>query len=288
MPVWLSFSLLATLFYGLLNFLYKVGAEKKYRNQAVILVSASSVVVSALLMLIISGNGFSGIIQALPYALGNGTLFAFGALSKFKALKLAPASVIFPVNKSNVLFIILIGIVFFDESPSIKQWIGIGVSILVLILISAEQFRISGDSPMKGVYFAFIAAICTSCSMTIGKMASVRVDRTAYIFLSYSIVAIISLIIFLNVTPGEERKTTFKTPGIFIIGITIGILNFAGYQLVLQAFANGSMSLVQPILALSILIPIFLSAIIYREKLTVLRVVCIGFTIASILLIKNG
>ncbi len=115
MPLWLTYSLFATFFYGMLNFLYKVVAEKKYLNQAVILISASSVVISSAVTVLIQGTGFSGILPALPYAAANGTLFAFGALAKFKALQFAPASVVFPVNKSNVLFVIIIGILLKDR-----------------------------------------------------------------------------------------------------------------------------------------------------------------------------
>ncbi len=288
MPLWLTYSLLATLFYGILNFLYKAAAEKGYLNQAVIFISASSVVVSSFLLILFTGTGFKEILPALPYAIGNGTLFAFGALSKFKALKLAPASVVFPVNKSNVLFVILIGIIFFNEAPSLRQWGGIATSILVLVLISAEQIKLSESVAMKGIYFAFLAALCTSFSMTIGKLATTNVDRTTYILLSYSIVAVISYITYLKRTTTEEKEKTFKKPGIFVIGIIIGLLNFAGYQLVLKAFAEGSMSLVQPIFALSILIPIFLSALIYKEKLTLIRIITIALSLASILLIKSS
>jgi drug/metabolite transporter (DMT)-like permease len=292
MPLWLTYSLFATLFYGMLNFLYKVAAEKKYLNQAVILISASTVVVSAAVTIIvstkISGNDFPNIIPAIPYALVNGTLFAIGALAKFKALTLAPASVVFPVNKSNVLFVIIIGILFFNESPTISQWAGIGTSLLVLILISSEQFKISGSHTLKGIFFAVFAALCTSFSMTAGKLASVSVDRNSYILLSYSIVALISLIGYLRLTNKEVKSRTFSRPGIFVIGGIIGVLNFAGYGLVLKAFAAGSMSLIQPIFTLSILIPIFLSAAIYKEKLTVIRILSIGLSLAAVLLIKNG
>ncbi|MDA3809013.1 MAG: hypothetical protein PF518_01660, partial [Spirochaetaceae bacterium] len=78
MPLWLSYSLMATLFYGILNFLYKAAAERKYINQAVILISAGSVVISAFITIIINGTGTAEILPALPYALANGTLFAFG------------------------------------------------------------------------------------------------------------------------------------------------------------------------------------------------------------------
>jgi drug/metabolite transporter (DMT)-like permease len=124
--------------------------------------------------------------------------------------------------------------------------------------------------------------------MTAGKLASVSVDRTSYILLSYTIVAFISLFGYLRLPNKEEKTNTFNRPGIFLIGSIIGVLNFAGYGLVLKAFAAGSMSLIQPIFTLSILIPIFLSAAIYKEKLTLIRILSIGLSLASVLLIKNG
>ena len=288
MPLWLSYALSATFFYGILNFLYKVAAEKKYLNQAVILIAAVSVVIASFITIIIRGTGFSEIVPALPYAAANGTLFAFGALAKFKALQFAPASVVFPVNKSNVLFVIIIGLLFFNETPSINQWAGMGTSILVLILISSEQFKLSGKHTLKGIFYAVFAALCTSFSMTAGKLASTTVDRTTFILLSYTIVAVISLTGYLKHNYKKGKTETFKKPGIFIIGSFIGILNFLGYVLVLKAFAAGSISLVQPIFALSILLPIFLSALIYREKLTILRIISIILSLAAVLLIKNG
>ncbi len=288
MPLWLTYSLFATLFYGLLNFLYKVAAEKKYMNQAVILIAASAVVISSAITIYFNKTGFSELIPALPYAAANGTLFAFGALAKFKALQFAPASVVFPVNKSNVLFVIIIGILFFNENPSLNQWAGVGTSVLVLILISSEQFKLSGKHTFKGIFYAVFAALCTSFSMTAGKLASTRVDRTTFILISYAIVAVISLIGYYKHNNPEEKGRAFKKPGVFFIGSVIGLLNFAGYILVLKAFAAGSISLVQPIFALSILIPIFLSAFIYKEKVTLIRILSIGLSLAAVLLIKNG
>ncbi|MBU1239098.1 EamA family transporter, partial [Myxococcota bacterium] len=108
-----------------------------------------------------------------------------------------------------------------------------------------------------------------------------------YIMLSYSIVVVVSLLAYLKRTSPEDKKRAFRGPGVFITGGAIGLLNYFGYKLILAAFASGSMSLVQPVLALSILIPISLSAVIYREKLTTIRVIAIGLTVATILLIKS-
>lgn len=287
MPDWLIYSLFATFFYGIMNFIYKVAAEQKLVNSAVILTSAATVVMCSGITLVITGTGIRTLIPAVPFALANGSLFALAALSKFAALKLAPASVVFPVNKSNVLFVILIGLIFFRESPTGYQWLGIAFSLAVLLLISSEQIKLSGANVLSGVGLALVAAFCTSLSMTAGKLASTRVDKNSYILLSYSIVVIVSLLTFIKRTPLSEKKSAFKGYKVFLTGGFIGLLNYFGYKLVLSAFAAGSMSLVQPVLAMSILIPISLSIIIYREKLTFLRIIAIGLTLASILLIKS-
>ena len=287
MPEWLLTSLTATLMYGSMNFLYKVAAQRQYVNPAIVLIAAVTVVFSSLVTLISNGTWFSHLTPAIPFALANGTLFAFGALSKFHALKLAPASVVFPVNKTNVLFVILIGLLFFSESPSFFQWLGMGASLAVLLLISSEQLRLSGANVIRGVGFALVAAFCTSLSMTAGKLASTRVDRTSYILLSYGIVVVVSAFAYLARTPPKQKERAFRGPGVFVTGAAIGGLNYFGYQLVLSAFAAGSMSLVQPVLALSILIPISLSAWFYKERLTTIRVIAIGLSLASILLIKR-
>jgi len=288
MPNWLLYSLSATLFYGIMNFLYKIAAERRYMTPAVVLMASLTVVLCAAITFLIEGTSPDKLISALPYALANGTLFAFGALSKIKALKLAPASVVFPVNKSNVFFVILIGLFFFGDSPSPHQWLGISSSIVVLILLSSEQISLAENTTKKGLAFALLAALCTSFSLTAGKLASTRVDRTSYIFLSYSIVVLVSLATYRKRTTHDEKKRAFKSAGVLYTGGLIGLLNYFGYRLVLSAYATGSLSLVQPVMALSILIPIGLSSIVYREKLTFIRVISIGLTLASILLIKTG
>ncbi len=287
MPAWLLYSLTAALLYGVMNFLYKVGAERRYVNSALVLTAAATVALAAATTLAVAGTGLGRLVPALPFALANGTLFAFGALSTIRALELAPATVVFPVNKSNVLFVILIGVLAFQETPTGSQWLGIGASLTVLVLLSSEQLRRAGGPDLRGIGFALLAALCTSLSMTTGKLAATRVDRTSYILLSYAIVVLVSLITFLRRTPSGQRRSAFLRPGVLLVGVSIGLLNYFGYRLILAAFAAGSLSLIQPVLALSILIPIALSILVYRERLTRLRVLCVGLTLISILLIQG-
>jgi drug/metabolite transporter (DMT)-like permease len=70
-------------------------------------------------------------------------------------------------------------------------------------------------------------------------------------------------------------------------GVGIGVLNFAGYFLVLQAFGSGPISLSQAIFSSSILIPILLSRIFFHEKLTPMRLAAIALAMVSVVLISQ-
>jgi uncharacterized membrane protein len=63
-------------------------------------------------------------------------------------------------------------------------------------------------------------------------------------------------------------------------------MNFLGYFLVLSAFAKGPMSAIQPIFAMSVVIPIVLSRIFYKEKLNFYRSVALILSVISIILIS--
>ena len=69
-----------------------------------------------------------------------------------------------------------------------------------------------------------------------------------------------------------------------VFGAAIGLLNFTGYFLVLQAFGSGPISLSQAIFSSSIVVPIVLSRWLYRETLTPLRVAAVGLAILSVVL----
>ena len=53
----------------------------------------------------------------------------------FRALQLAPASKVAPIDKSSLLLVALFAVLFLGERPSLREWCGIGlVAAGVLVL----------------------------------------------------------------------------------------------------------------------------------------------------------
>ena len=86
-----------------------------------------------------------------------------------------------------------------------------------------------------------------------------------------------------KIKPGKQRN---DLKGSMILGIGIGILNFAGFYTLIKAFSTGSLAIVATLVSLSFVIPIMLSIPFFKERVTVIRVVVIVMTIGAALLLR--
>jgi len=293
MEFWMMNTLAATVIYGMLNFVFKMAAEKGYEADRVVNIVGLTVAgLSFATLLITTENSLALFTRpVLTYAMFNGFFFALGSLSKFAALKKAPAAIVFPLNRLNTVLVMLIGFQFFQESPRPIQILGMVTGLSVLVLITLEQrnhFKSSGDRVILwGVVFAVGSAIFTALSMTVGKLlAESSSNRLAYICVSYSLVFFFTLGKQSVVQRGVRWIPQLLDWHLLLYGVGIGTLNFVGYFLVLQAFGSGPISLSQAIFSSSILIPILLSRVFYHEKLTPLRIGALILAILSVVFIS--
>ena len=82
----------------------------------------------------------------------------------------------------------------------------------------------------------------------------------------------------------EEASENHKDA--LIIGFVMGLINFAGYYSFLKALSMGPFSIIASITGMHFVIAVILSALIYKEKLTPLRIIGISLTILSIILLR--
>ena len=71
------------------------------------------------------------------------------------------------------------------------------------------------------------------------------------------------------------------------IGLSMGLINFAGYYAFLKALSIGPLSIVIAIIGLHFVIAILLSVMIYKEKLTPPIIAGISLTILSVILLGH-
>ena len=293
MDSWMISILFATILYGILNFLFKIAAEKEYNGDCLVSIVGATVALLSFGTILVTATHpfrlFAGAVGG--YALLNGFCFALGSIAKVGALKKAPAAIVFPLNRLNTVLVMLIGFLFFHEMPRPLQLVGMAAGLGVLFIIALEQFkdfnRTGNPAIVMGVALSIGSAIATSLSMTTGKLlAESSANRLAYICLSYTLVCLFTLGKYSVTTRESAWITPFKNPKMLLYGFGIGALNYVGYFLVLKAFGSGPISLSQAVFSSSIIVPILLSRVVYHERLTHPRMWAIVLAVISVILIS--
>lgn len=71
-----------------------------------------------------------------PYIAGWGITLAVGLLAYYRALELGPVSVVVPIYGLFIALSSVIGIVFLEESLTVRKTAGIGFAVLAIVLMS--------------------------------------------------------------------------------------------------------------------------------------------------------
>jgi len=293
MKPWIIFIALATLLYGTLHFLYKVAKEKGLNAEMLVNVVGGTVALLALASLFAMRES---VLQAftsktLQYAFFNGLCFGLANLSAYAALGRSPAAIVFPVARLNTVLVMLIGVFFFKDSPTGLQYGGMALAVTVVLLVAYEEWRTNRDEygkpRLSGLLFALMAALFFALSLTISKLAAISSEsRLAYIAASYALIFCFTLITYMAKRIKPPYARAIRNGQVLGFGMLIGLLNYVGYLLVLQAFVTGPLSLVQAIFSTSIVITIVLAYFVYKESFTIFRVVAVGCAIGSVVMIS--
>jgi len=288
---WFIYTIIYTVIYGVINFMYKVAAVHKLPSYRIVNRSAATISVLSLIIILVTQSEFLNLKWILIFSAINSTFFGLGSIVKIQSLKKIPSSFAFPITKMNSAFLIIYALIIFNENPTLQQWSGILISFAILAYISVnikqdKTAQIDKKQQLAGVLLALLAAFSTSISMLTGKFASTEVPKLNYIFTSYTLVMIYTFIINKTIYRKAEKPAKQDRKKIILFGSIIGVLNFAGYYLVLTAFSTGPLSLIQGISSNSFIIPILLSIFIFKEKFTYKNAIVVALAILSILLIK--
>jgi len=139
-PAWLPFALGSAFFAGLTAILGKVGVATINSNFATLI---RTVVILLVIAGIVAARGEWRHVRTLNmhgfvFLVLSGIATGLSWLCYYRALQLAPASVVAPVDKLSVAFAILLGVVFLGEALSFKVVLGgllIVAGSLVLVLM---------------------------------------------------------------------------------------------------------------------------------------------------------
>ena len=285
MTDWYTFALLAFLLLGTQRFLYKVSAEYGCDSTVTAFFFMSTVAVLSTALCIIRREIIDNGTVLIILSLINGTAFAVSAVSTMEALKRIPAGTAYPIIRLNTLVVVVFSLIYFGERPTGLQIAGMGTALVAIIYI-ARFTDADGPSVQRrgsGLAFAVLSLLAGAAAALSSKFAAMQTNILVFIAASYAVSTVFSLVLR---RPFRKARHTASLGATVIIGLSMGLLNFAGFFAFMTALSTGPLSIIICITGVYFTVAIALSALIYRERLTRSRLTGIVLAALSVILMR--
>lgn len=266
--LWLFFALGSALFAGLTAILAKIGIENVNSTLATALRTVVVLVFSWVMVFIVGSQSGIGDIsgRTLLFLVLSGLATGASWLCYFRALQLGDVNKVTPIDKSSTVLTILLAFILLGEPISLPQAagvVGIGAGTLLMVSKKETQSEVKGG---KWFIYALLSAVFASLTSIFGKIGVENVDSNLGTAIRTIAVLVMAwLMVFITGEQKELRQISRKS---WIFLILSGFATGGSWLCYYRALQDGPASVVVPIDKLSILVTIFFSRVVLKEKLS--------------------
>lgn len=266
--LWLFFALGSAMFAGLTAILAKIGIENVNSTLATALRTVVVLVFSWVMVFIVGSQSGIGDIsgRTLLFLVLSGLATGASWLCYFRALQLGDVNKVTPIDKSSTVLTILLAFILLGEPISLPQAagvVGIGAGTLLMVSKKETQSEVKGG---KWFIYALLSAVFASLTSIFGKIGVENVDSNLGTAIRTIVVLVMAwLMVFITGEQKELRQISRKS---WIFLILSGFATGGSWLCYYRALQDGPASVVVPIDKLSILVTIFFSWVVLKEKLS--------------------
>jgi drug/metabolite transporter (DMT)-like permease len=282
---WYVLSIVAVFLMGSQRFLYKVSAERKCNSAWTTFSFMATVTFLSSAFFFILQQPVGNLGYLIMIASVNSGSFVIGTLTHMEALKHLTPSTVYPIIRLNAVVVIVFSILFFHDQLSLYQGIGIVLAMAVIYILTSqvEDQKPSHGNTRRGLILVFVSLLSGSIASISSKFAAMHTNKMGFMAVSYFIGTLFSFALRKNL---ETAGTSTKHKDALVIGIIMGIINFAGFYAFLKALSVGPLSIIVSITGMHFVIAVVLSALIYKERLTPSKLLGISLTIVSVIFLR--
>ncbi|MFH1480517.1 MAG: DMT family transporter [Pseudomonadota bacterium] len=286
MESWYVLSIIALVLMGMQRFLYKVSAERRCPTAWTTFTFMATVTLISSIFFALSKEPLANPGMLFFIAFVNSGSFVLGTMTHIEALKNIPSSIVYPIIRLNMVIVILFSVFFLGDRVSPHQLGGIGTAIGVILILTREarDGKESSGNIKRGLVLVFISLLSGSVASISSKFAAVSVNKLGFMALSYLMGTLFSLGTIKGMGRQEERQNHKEA---LMIGFAMGLINFAGFYSFLKALSTGPLSIIVSITGMHFIIAVLLSILIYKEKVTTMRILGITLTILSLIFLRR-
>ncbi len=265
--MWLAAAIGSAFFAGITAILSKCGI-KNVNSDVATAVRTSVVLVFAWIIVFATG-AYTLLAEidaySLIFLLLSGVATGASWICYFKALSLGEVSKVSAVDKSSVVFSVLIAIAVFPEER--KNW---QIKLICLAAVAAGTFLMTkvrrSDDKKKFVWliFALMSAIFAAATSVLSKIGVKNINSNLATAIRTGVVFVMAWAIVFARKEGKYVGEIKKKDAIFLI--LSGFATGASWLCYYYAIRQGQVSVVVPIDKLSIVITVVFSVVFLKEK----------------------
>lgn len=258
---WLSFVIIHVIFMGVWGALIEIPEKNGFPATLGYVIWALTMIPAAIIALAINKWKLEYDRRSILWGGLIGILGAAGQLVLFFVLKIAPAYLVFPLLSLTPVVTILLAVLFLKEKTGRLGWIGIGVAIIAILLLSYQP---PGDKTVSGYLWMVLTAIPLLAWGVQGYITRFANEtmKAESIFFYMAVSSVLLIPIALLMTDFTKPiNWGFKGP---YLAAMIQILNAFGALCLVYAFRYGKAIIIAPMTtALSPVLTVVISLAIY-------------------------
>jgi uncharacterized membrane protein len=279
--MWFTWALLSSLTFGIAGFLMKVSSASR------------GSVIHTLWALYLTGTlGFAwwiwvfgefrldGAVLLGGMAIGLGS--AGGNWLFMLALEKGPASLTSPLVNTNILLIILLSILFFGESLSGTETVGVILLVAAIVLIPIDPNETLAITDRRWYLLVLVATLLFTFRNG-GLKVTEEAGLAGEVILFYGY--LFSWLWMLLEMRRHRRDLAAMKRGLSWGGLA-GIFSFVGMQLYAIALIEGPASIVAPLFATNSLVVALLSILLFKERLSLIQTLALFLLVSGLIITR--
>jgi uncharacterized membrane protein len=257
---WLLYAGITTIFWGIWGAFIEIPEKAGFPATLGYVVWAVTMIPCALFALYLINWKLEFDFRSIMLGSLVGFLGAGGQLLLFQALRSGPAYIVFPLISLFPILTIVLSMIFLKEKASRKNWIGIIIALIAILLLSYQPVSGKQYNSSNWLLLSVIVFILWGLQAFVMKFSN-NTMKAESIFFYMMITGVLLTPVALLITDfSKEINLSFKGP--YLAGL-IHILNAVGALTLVYALRYGKAIIVIPLTGLSPLITIIVSLIIY-------------------------
>ena len=259
---WLIYALITTTFWGVWGAIITIPEKAGFPAFLIYCVWSLTLVIPSLIALKLVDWQLERDKRSIFLGLIIGFTGAGGQLMLFQALRTGPAYLVFPFISLSPVITIILALIFLRERTSVKGWIGIGLALLAIPLLSYQPADDGFGEGSLWIILSLLVFLAWGIQAYVMRFANLTMKAESIYF--YMMITGILLV------PAALLMTDFDQPinwgfkGPYLTFI-IQTLNAVGALTIVYAFRYGKAMVVSPLTnAVAPVITIVLSLILYQ------------------------